>query len=140
MTAFDLAQHTLFVCSLCRFSATEADPEGGADGQQLINHLEQALQTAEWRDSLRLQPVRCMAACSQSCTAVLAAPDKLTFVLHELAPLESVQELVQFCGQYVACADGRVPYHARSQTIKQKTSFILPPLPSPSLVEITVPG
>lgn len=133
MNSYPSTQHTLFVCALCR-SKTPTGPNGLSGGQQLIDQLQQELQAIEECDRIRLQPVRCMAACERGCTAALAAPDKLTFILHDLSPEKSAPELAQFCRQYLACPDGKVPYSERSAAIKQSTSFILPPVAAPPVV------
>ncbi|HEY9878250.1 MAG TPA: DUF1636 domain-containing protein [Leptolyngbyaceae cyanobacterium] len=128
-------EHTLFVCALCRPNH-EAGSESPSAGQQLIEKLQQELQAVEGCDRIRLQPVRCMAACERGCTAALATPNKLTFILHDLSPAKSAPELAEFCRQYLACPDGKVPYHERSTAIKQSTSFILPPVAAPPVAAV----
>lgn len=120
---------TLFVCSLCRFSETENSRDGLSGGQHLIDRLEGELEAKNLSDAIHLQPVRCMAACSRSCNTTLAAPDKLTFIFSNLSPTDSAAELSEFCQQYVARPDGKVPYGERASSIRQATAFILPPLP-----------
>lgn len=125
-----MTQTTLFICSLCQFSATEASHDDISGGQYLINQMQTELEARNLQDTVNLQPLRCMAACSQPCNVSLAAPDKLTFILSGLSPTESAAALSDFCQQYTDCPDGKVPYRNRSLTIRQATAFVLPPLPT----------
>ena len=127
-----MTQHTLFVCSLCRFSENHNKKHGLSGGQHLIQELEKGLEKYDWRDRVTIKPLSCMAACRRSCAVTLAADDKLTFILDRLAPVESAPELLEFIEQYVTAPNGKVPYRERSRTIQQATSFILPPLASSS--------
>ncbi|MGG6266560.1 DUF1636 domain-containing protein [Leptolyngbya sp. AN03gr2] len=121
-----MTQTTLFVCVLCRFSASEskAVPQ---PGQTLFDELRKAI---EHSDAINLQSVRCMGACQSACVAAFAAPNKLTFVLSNLSPTESVSDLLQFGRQHASCTDGKVPYKERPETIKQKIHAVLPLLPN----------
>lgn len=125
-----MTKATLFVCSLCRFSATESKRDGVSGGEYFIDRLQTELKKRDLQAAIDLQPLRCMAACRQSCNATLAAPDRLTFILSKLSPTEAAAALSEFCEQYIACSNGKVPYKQRSSTIREATSFILPPLPS----------
>lgn len=127
-----MTQATLFICALCRFSATEKSRDGVSGGQYLIDQMQAAISHNNLQDAIDLQPVRCMAQCSQPCNVTLAAPSKLTFILSGMSPIESVTALLEFCQQYTACPDGKVPYRERSSTIHQATAFILPSLPGES--------
>jgi len=122
-----MTQHTLFVCVLCRFSETEQKTDLSA-GQALLNQLTEELERCTWREALRLQPVRCMGACSRSCVVAFAAPTKLTFILNELSPTLSVPELLQFGQQYITCDEGKVPYKERPEAVKKGIHAVLPPL------------
>ena len=123
-----MTQHTLFVCSLCRFSEKENKKYGLSGGQYLIEELQKSLKDREGRDRITIKPVSCMAACRRSCAVTLAADDKLTFILERLAPVESAPDLLKFVEQYVTAPNGKVPYRERSRAIQQATSFVLPPL------------
>lgn len=127
-----MTQTTLFICSLCQFSVTESSRDGISGGQYLINQVQTELDARNLQDTVNLQPLRCMAACSQPCNVSLAAPDKLTFILSGLSPTESAAALSDFCQQYTNCSDGKVPYRDRSLAIRNATAFVLPPLPSHS--------
>lgn len=123
-----MTQHTLFVCSLCRFSEKENKKYGLSGGQYLIEELQKSLKDREGRDRITIKPVSCMAACRRSCAVTLAADDKLTFILERIAPVESAPDLLKFVEQYVTAPNGKVPYRERSRAIQQATSFVLPPL------------
>ncbi|MEM9505608.1 MAG: DUF1636 domain-containing protein [Cyanobacteria bacterium J06639_14] len=121
---------TLFVCSLCRFSAQERSRDGIAGGQHLINQLQQALAERDLQTTVHLEPLRCMAGCQQPCNVSLAAPGKLTFILSNVSPDNGAATVAEFCQQYTDSASGRVPYGDRAAEIRQATAFVLPPLPS----------
>jgi len=123
-----MTQHTLFVCSLCRFSEKENKKYGLSGGQHLIEELQKGLKDREDSDRITIKPVSCMAACRRSCAVTLAADDKLTFILERLSPVESAPDLLKFIEQYVTAPNGRVAYRDRSRAIQQATSFVLPPL------------
>jgi predicted metal-binding protein len=125
-----MAQHRLFVCVLCRFPETDPAQTEESAGQVLCDRLREGLASCDWQEAIELQPVRCMGACDRSCVVAFAAPNKLTFILNELSPVHSVPELLQFSGQYIACADGKVPYKERPETVKKKIHAVLPPLPA----------
>lgn len=125
-----MTEHTLLVCSLCRFSENQNKKYGLSGGQHLIQELEKGLEKYEWKNLIEIKPVSCMAACRRSCAVTLAADDKLTFIFNQLAPVESVPELLEFIEQYITTPNGKVPYQERSKTIEQATAFILPSLPN----------
>ncbi|MEM6351955.1 MAG: DUF1636 domain-containing protein [Cyanobacteria bacterium P01_D01_bin.14] len=121
---------TLFVCSLCRFSAHERSRDGIAGGQHLINQLQQALSERDLQSTVHLEPLRCMAACQQPCNVSLAAPGKLTFILSGVSPENGAATVAEFCQQYTDSANGKVPYRERDPEIRKATAFVLPPLPN----------
>jgi len=127
-----VSQTTLFVCSLCGFSEKERSRNGTSGGQHLIQQLQHELDSRNLQDAVNLQPLRCMAGCSQPCSVSVAAPNKLTFVLSGVSPTESAADLSEFCQQYTDSADGRVPYRDRPAPIRKATAFVLPPLPQNS--------
>lgn len=127
-----MTKTTLFVCSLCRFSARERSRDGVSGGQYLIHQLQHALSSQGLQDTVQLEPLRCMAGCHQPCNVSLAAPGKLTFILSGVAPENSAATVSQFCQQYTDSTDGRVPYRERPDLIRETTAFVLPPLPTPS--------
>lgn len=119
-----MTQPTLFVCALCKFPAAESGAGDTPGGQHLIDQLTDCLKAEE----ITLQPVRCMAACDRACNVALSAPGKLTFIFNDLSPSQSAPDLAEFCRQYAAAANGKVPYGLRSPAIKQATAYVLPPL------------
>ncbi|MEO0942838.1 MAG: DUF1636 domain-containing protein [Cyanobacteria bacterium J06642_12] len=120
---------TLFVCSLCRFSAQERSRDGLAGGQYLIDRLQQALAERDLQATVHLEPLRCMAGCQQPCNVSLTAPGKLTFILSGVSPENGAATVAEFCQQYTESASGGVPYGDRAPEIRQATAFVLPPLP-----------
>lgn len=129
MNTDSLTKTTLFVCSLCRFSTDEKSRNGMSGGEYLIDQLQAELNKHNLQETVHLEPLRCMAGCSQPCNVSLAAPNKLTFILSGLSPTDAIAALSEFCQQYTACPDGKVPYRDRPAMIREATAFVLPPLP-----------
>jgi predicted metal-binding protein len=125
-----MTQTTLFVCSLCRFSAQERSRNGVSGGQYLIQQLQAALAERALQDTVKIEPLRCMAGCHQPCNLSLAAPGKLTYILSHVAPDDAAAIVAEFCEQYTGTSDGRVPYRDRPTRIRETTAFVLPPLPA----------
>jgi predicted metal-binding protein len=126
-----MSETTLMVCALCRFSAQERSRNGVSGGQYLIDQLRQELASRSLQDVVNLQPLRCMAGCHQPCNVSVAAPGKLTFILSSVDPATAAAQVSDFCQQYTATPDGRVPYGDRTPAIRRATAFVLPPLPTP---------
>ncbi|GAB4350883.1 MAG: hypothetical protein OHK0047_44840 [Leptolyngbyaceae cyanobacterium] len=124
-----MSQETLLVCILCRSSQTEAGQAGLSEGQFLFNQLQDGLETIS-EACIRLQPVRCMGACDRACVVAFTAPNKLTFILSQLSPSNSVSDLLEFSRQYITASDGKAPYKDRPATVKQNIHAVLPPLPN----------
>ncbi|MEM8672467.1 MAG: DUF1636 family protein [Cyanobacteria bacterium P01_G01_bin.67] len=66
-----MTEHTLLVCSLCRFSEKENKKHGLSGGQHLIQELEKGWEKYKWRDRITIKPLSCMAACRRSCAVTL---------------------------------------------------------------------
>ena len=123
-----MTQPTLFVCALCKFPTAESGAGDTPGGQHLLDQLTDCLNAETSKGEITLQPVRCMAACDRACNAALTAPGKLKFIFNDLSPTQSAPDLAEFCRQYAAAANGKVPYGLRSPAIKQATAYVLPPL------------
>jgi predicted metal-binding protein len=124
-----MSQDTLFVCILCRSSETQLSKTESIPGQMLFDRLSHEIAQSD-QETINLQPVRCMGACSRACTAAFMAPNKLTFILSQISPTDSVSDLLEFSHQYIAAPDGKVPYKDRPATVKQNIHAVLPPLPT----------
>ncbi|QIZ70659.1 DUF1636 domain-containing protein [Oxynema aestuarii] len=124
-----MSEVTLFACCLCRFSPEEKSRDDLSGGEHLLARVQAELKARNLQERIAVRPLRCMAACSRGCNVTLAAPGKLTFVLSGLSPTESAVALSEFCEQYVATPEGKVPYRERSAIVREATALILPPLP-----------
>ncbi len=118
-----MTQHTLFVCTLCRFP----EQEGTRAGQYLFNALTQEIQS----DDLQIQPVQCMGACSHSCVVALMAANKYTFIFSNLLPLQAA-DVLKFSSQYLTHPTGGVPFQERPESIKDKLFLVIPPMALPT--------
>ena len=127
-----MSETTLMVCALCRFSAQERSRDGVSGGQYLIDQLRQELSSRNLQNTVHIEPLRCMAGCHQPCNVSVAAPGKLTFIMSGVDPVKEAPQVSEFCQQYTAAEDGRVPYRDRPPEIRRATAFVLPPLPTPT--------
>jgi predicted metal-binding protein len=118
---------TMFVCALCRFSATDKEQNGVRGGQLLLDSLSAGLGES---NAIQVSSVKCMGSCSRSCVVAFMAPNKYTFIFGGLPPLESTPELVEFSRQYSSHPTGGVPFGDRSELIKKNLMLIIPPIPA----------
>jgi predicted metal-binding protein len=125
-----MLQNTLFVCTLCLRDRSVGCGVQPADGQQLYEQLTAKFQSVEPPPEFKVESVRCLGACSFGCVVAFAAPGKLTFVLKDLNPCQSIPDLLEFTQQYQRVSDGKVPYQQRPTTIRQSIHAVLPPLPT----------
>jgi predicted metal-binding protein len=121
--------HTLMVCELCRFSETEREQDGLSGGQHLLAALQSGLEADHLQEQIQLRPVRCMGACGRSCVLAFAAPEKLTFVFHQWSPQSDIADVLMFSRQYLAAANGNVPYKERPIALRSKLMVVLPGVP-----------
>jgi predicted metal-binding protein len=125
-----MANHTLFVCELCRFSRTDNTWEGRSGGALLNDQLDRGLTDRELNDALRVVQVRCMGACRRHCMLAFSSPGKLTFLFGDLRPGDdaTASAVLDFAEGYVQLADGKVPYKQRDPLLQQGMVAVLPPL------------
>ncbi len=115
----------ILICVLCRpAGASREEPRAGLA-------LFEAVQEAALRDDLpyAVRPVECLNACKQSCTAVLQATGKTTYLFGGLVPEDACANDVLVCAQlHAASADGFVARDTRPGLLREG---ILARIPAP---------
>jgi predicted metal-binding protein len=120
---------SLVVCSTCRFSAEQRDnDQGGRGGEIFADYLRQALVAHPCGDQLEIQPMPCLFACSNHCTAFLRSEGRLGYILGKFAPTaDSAVALLDFAARYLASPDGVVPYGNWPEGVKGHFLVRVPP-------------
>lgn len=115
------------VCELCRFPSGEKEREGLRGGQHFLNNIKASLSAdPNAMADLKIEPVRCIAACDRACVVAFAQPGKQTYIFKDLCPIESTQALLKFARQYEAAELGKVPYKEHPEGLNRSLLAILP--------------
>ena len=126
----------LQICSTCNSAAVKRNPERLAtelpEGEQLFKAVETAIaDDPTLKETLVLQPARCMSGCARSCVAALMADGKYQFIVGELdSSAERVEDLVSFARSYAEAEDGLPEWRLRPQHVRKNTIARLHPFPS----------
>ncbi len=119
---------TLHVCVTCR--AGLPVPEGERpQGAKLHAALAAELAREGAPQSVKLQAVECLSACSQGCAAALAGPGRWSYVYGRLSP-DHASEILAGAAAYAAAPDGVVPWRERPEIFRKQSLARLPP-PAP---------
>jgi len=123
----------LQICVTCRRDR-EAEIVEPRDGQRLYDKLKAQYPSGVIGDTadgttLRLAESRCFSGCKRACTAAMTAEDKWSFVLCEIDPDRSGEDLVTFAKLYTAADDGMVPWRERPESLRKLVLARIPPLP-----------
>jgi predicted metal-binding protein len=109
---------TAFICVTCRGPAGDGDRPGRALFEAII---------ARRRDpGITVTPVECLSVCKRPCTIALAAPGKWTYVIGDLHPRDSVDEIIAMATRYDETPDGVVPWRERPQSFRKGVVARLP--------------
>lgn len=115
----------ILICVLCRpAGASRDEPRAGLA-------LFEAVQEAALREDLpfAVRPVECLNACKQSCTAVLQATGKTTYLFGGLVPEDACASDVLACARlHEASADGFMARDTRPGLLREG---ILARIPAP---------
>ncbi|MGQ3356774.1 MAG: DUF1636 family protein [Phreatobacter sp.] len=117
----------LMVCTTCR--AAGADADAPRPGAQLLAALGEAL-AANTDAGVRVvvEPVECLSVCKRPCTVSITAPGRWTYVYGDVDAAAHAGPLIAFATQYVATADGLVPWRERPEFIRKGVVARIPPL------------
>ncbi|EBA16719.1 hypothetical protein RSK20926_02904 [Roseobacter sp. SK209-2-6] len=125
--ASNAAPVTLTVCLTCRNEG--ADPEATRPGTLLHD----ALKEAGMPEGVTLRGVKCLSACSRSCTVLLTGgEERWSYVYGDMDPEEHVAEILTGTAAYAATADGLVPWRERPTAFRKQSVARIPPAAFPS--------
>ena len=116
---------TLHVCITCK--AGEIVEEGAAPPGA---RLHAALLAAGVPAAVRIVPVECLSACTQSCAVALSGPGKWSYVYGRLTA-DDAADILAGAASYAEAPDGIVPWRARPVIFRKQSLARIPPLMSP---------
>ncbi len=73
-------------------------------------------------------PVECLSVCKRPCTIALMASGKWTYVVGDLDPELSVDDVIGMAGSYGLSDNGIVPWRERPQSFRKGIISRIPPL------------
>lgn len=113
----------LIACETC--GSSEPDSEGRTRGARLLTLLRERA-----GPGVAISSTRCLWACTRSCAVHLRAPNRLGYVLVELAPeREYVDALLEYARLYALTSDGAVPLRERPAALRGHFLCRVPPTP-----------
>jgi predicted metal-binding protein len=122
---------TLFVCTTCGSTWKDGQRIGTSAGEWLWQDLQVALAGT----GVRIEPVKCLSACLNSCAVAISAPGKFAYLFGQLPAKENRSEtvaaLVQFAQFHQEKTDGFIPYAERPELLKNRVLGRIPPLATP---------
>jgi predicted metal-binding protein len=110
----------IVACNTCRLSATaREDAEGVRGGALLVEALQAVKASDPGYDSVAVQQMPCLFACTDHCTVHLRAPGKVSYVLGRFTPDEkAARAILDYAVHYAASEHGRVPFRDWPQGVK----------------------
>jgi predicted metal-binding protein len=111
---------TAFICVTCRGSAGDDDRPGRVLFDAISGRLPDP--------TITVVPVECLSVCKRPCTIALAAHGKWTYVIGDLDPEASVDDILAMAARYTQTADGIVPWRERPQSFRKGVVARIPPL------------
>lgn len=111
---------SVVACNTCRFSAeAQEDADGSRGGARLVAALRAVKASDPIYDSVAVQEMPCLFACSESCTVHLRAPGKIGYVLGRFTPDEdAARAILDYAVRHAASEHGRVPFREWPQGVK----------------------
>ncbi len=145
---------TIFVCTTCRvgdeagerpgkrlFDALQARLLSKRDAEKCVRfsakiprknksleHDDDSKKSHHALGAIALQPVECLSVCKRPCTLALAAPGKWTYVVGDLSPETSLDDILLAATRYGATSDGIVPWRERPLPFRRGVISRTPPL------------
>jgi predicted metal-binding protein len=123
------AKSSLVVCSNCRFSERAHEDENGQRGGALFAaSLMASLAGHPCRDRIEIQPMPCLYACGNYCSAYIRSERRFGYILGRFTPSrEHALALLDYVAQYLNTTDGVVPYSHWPRGIKGHFLARVPP-------------
>jgi predicted metal-binding protein len=110
---------TAFICVTCRGPAGDDDRPGCV--------LFDAVNARSSEPAITVRPVECLSVCKRPCTIALAAQGKWTYVIGDLDPKASVDDILMMAARYSQTPDGIVPWRERPQSFRKGVIARIPP-------------
>ena len=113
----------VFVCISCQ-RKDQKEQSDISDGENLYNKLKSDNES----ESIDIVAVKCLAACSKSCSVALSAEDKWSYIYGEMDPHTDVAEIIIGADAYNKSIDGIVPWRERPMVFRKRTRARIPPI------------
>ncbi|NJK59585.1 MAG: DUF1636 family protein [Oscillatoriales cyanobacterium SM2_1_8] len=113
-----MADHVLFVCKSCGFSAEEDERNGISGGNFLCDRLKEKCETWQYVDRVAVQAVGCLCICEQPCAIAISHPTKPTFLFVNLSPENVAADILKMCELYVDSDSGMVSRHLLPESMQ----------------------
>ena len=119
---------TLFVCTSCR-RKIDGDAEAyDLPGKGLAEELTRCFAAAGAADTIRVEPVECLAVCKRPATIALSGDGRWMYLIGDLDPVLHLDDIVSAARAYAATANGIVPWRERPQIFRKGVVARIPPL------------
>ena len=122
---------TVFVCVSCRSGPDLSQRPGQVLFDALHARLSEGPESAAGPTAtVEVKAVKCLSVCTRPATIALSAPDKWTYVIGDLSPIDS-EAILAGARDFAATPDGIVPWNQRPLCFRKGTVSRTPPFYSP---------
>ena len=119
----------LHICLTCRPAGMAPDaPNDPAAGSRFHDAVLRRLSVRELEDSIRINPVTCMANCEQGCSAALSAPGKWSYIAGFLGA-DLADDVIDYALVYAASRTGVVMPSKRAPSLRDAVVARVPAHP-----------
>jgi len=116
---------SLIACHTC--GSSSRDEHGRTQGERLIDRLHAQRDHAA-HEHVRVETVRCLWLCKQSCAVHVRAQGRASYVLAQFDDsVESARGLLDYAAMYGQSADGVVPFRQWPDAVRGHFVCRLPP-------------
>jgi predicted metal-binding protein len=114
-------------CETC-IDTTKSDCDGLGCGAKLASMIREQLAEEPYRDCLEVSKTRCLMACTEGCTLVIAQRGKFKYLIGRLTDdPELVEQVLDFAVQYGESEMGVTPNHEWPPRLAQHIIARIPP-------------
>lgn len=122
----------LHICTTCNHLGQAEDPPGETvAGAQLCDAVSGQIETRGLNETLRVNPVVCMANCEQGCSVAVSSPGRWTYLAGYLTP-DLAGDLVDYALVYGASKTGVVMPSKRAESLRHVIVARVPAHPDSS--------